>query len=60
MRIRSGSDVMRFYLDGGFVQVADNVVSVLTNRAIPAVELDGDVAGEELQRLRRIASTTFA
>ena len=29
-----------FYVDGGFVQVADNVVSVLTNRAIPAGRLD--------------------
>ena len=36
MRIRRGSDTERFYVDGGFVQVADNVVSVLTNRAVPA------------------------
>jgi F-type H+-transporting ATPase subunit epsilon len=29
-----------YYVDGGFVQVADNVVSVLTNRAIPAKKID--------------------
>ena len=29
----------RYYIDGGFVQVADNVVSVLTSRAVPAEEL---------------------
>ena len=32
------------YVDGGFVQVVDNVVSVLTNRAIPANSLDASVA----------------
>ena len=36
LRIRRRADVDRYYVDGGFVQVADNVVSVLTNRAIPA------------------------
>ncbi len=35
------------YVDGGFVQVADNVVSVLTNRAIPAKSLDAAVAQEQ-------------
>ena len=33
-----------FYIDGGFVQVADNTVSILTNRAIPADQVDGDAA----------------
>ena len=48
MRIRSADDTMRYYVDGGFVQVADNVVSVLTNRAIPSAEVDGDAAQEQL------------
>ena len=30
----SGGQTRRYYVDGGFVQVADNVVSVLTNRAV--------------------------
>ena len=34
LRIRSGSVVTRYYVDGGFVHVVDNVVSVLTSRAI--------------------------
>ena len=37
------------YVDGGFVQVADNVISVLTNRAIPAKSLDAAVAQEQLR-----------
>ena len=36
LRLRSDQGIRKFYLDGGFVQVADNVVSILTGRAIPA------------------------
>ncbi len=39
LRIGHGGG-QRYYIDGGFVQVVDNVVSVLTNRAIPAARLD--------------------
>jgi F-type H+-transporting ATPase subunit epsilon len=49
LRIRRGGEQSRFYVDGGFVQVADNVVSVLTNRAVPADKLDA-AAAEELLR----------
>ena len=35
LRIGHGEG-QRYYIDGGFVQVVDNVVSVLTNRAIAA------------------------
>ena len=40
---------LRFYVDGGFVQVADNVVSVMTNRAIPAKDLKADEAEQTLK-----------
>jgi len=39
----------KFYVDGGFVQVADNVVSVLTNRAIPVARLDPGTVEEQLR-----------
>src|ERR1043165_6295796 len=48
LRVRTGSNTRRFYVDGGFVQVADNVVSVLPNRAIPAEKVDSTVASEQL------------
>lgn len=48
MRIRSGADTAHYYVDGGFVQVADNLISVLTNRAIPSADVDGDAAQEQL------------
>jgi F-type H+-transporting ATPase subunit epsilon len=40
LRIGHEPSAQRLYVDGGFVQVADNVVSVLTNRAIAAAKLD--------------------
>ncbi len=49
LRIRTGEETTRYYVDGGFVQVADNVVSVLTNRAIVSEEVDAEVAEEQLR-----------
>jgi F-type H+-transporting ATPase subunit epsilon len=49
MRIKSGGQTQVFYVDGGFVQVADNVVAVLTNRAVPAAKLDPAAAEAQLQ-----------
>jgi F-type H+-transporting ATPase subunit epsilon len=58
MRIRVGEKVLRYYVDGGFVQVTGDVVSVLTNRAMPADQVDGDAARKHLQQaLQRPIST---
>ena len=58
MRVRQGDTVERFYVDGGFVQVRDNVVSILTNRALPATEVDAEQAREQLeQAIQRKANT---
>ena len=49
MRIRrEGRETDRYYIEGGFVEVLDDVVSVLTQRAIPAAEIDAAVAREQL------------
>jgi F-type H+-transporting ATPase subunit epsilon len=58
MRIKHGGHSSRFYVDGGFVEVAGNVVSVLTNRAIPADELDAEVVAEQLATARARASNS--
>jgi F-type H+-transporting ATPase subunit epsilon len=58
MRVTIGGRSERYYLDGGFVQVADNVVSVLTNRALPATQLDAGVAQEQLKSARERPSNT--
>ncbi len=49
LRIRNGDETSRYYVDGGFVQVADNVVSVLTNRSLAVDSLDAEVAEEQLK-----------
>jgi F-type H+-transporting ATPase subunit epsilon len=48
LRIGHEPAAQSFYVDGGFVQVADNVVSVLTNRAVPAQKLDAGAIREAL------------
>jgi F-type H+-transporting ATPase subunit epsilon len=58
MRLRVGEKVLRYYVDGGFVQVSGDVVSVLTNRAMPAEQVDSDAARKHLQQaLARPIST---
>ncbi len=49
LRLRKPGGTSRFYVDGGFAQVADNVVSVLTNQAIPATDIDKPEAEEQLR-----------
>ena len=50
LRIQSDGQTTRYYVDGGFVQVRNDVVSVLTNRAVPADEIEPATAEEELKR----------
>jgi F-type H+-transporting ATPase subunit epsilon len=49
LRIGHEPTQQRIYIDGGFVQVADNLVSVLTNRAIPAKKLDVGIIEETIR-----------
>jgi F-type H+-transporting ATPase subunit epsilon len=48
MRIRADGQERRYYVDGGFVQVAADVVSVLTNRAVAADRVDEQAARDQL------------
>lgn len=48
MRIKTAAKTLHYYVDGGFVQVVDDVVSVLTNKAVPASKLDTAVAQAQL------------
>src|SRR4051794_21098050 len=40
LRTRAQGSTRRYFVDGGFAQVRDDVVTVLTNRAIPADKID--------------------
>jgi F-type H+-transporting ATPase subunit epsilon len=52
LRVTAAGTTRRYYLDGGFVQVVADAVTILTNRAVPAQELDAAVAEEQLQAAR--------
>ena len=56
MRLSQAEGVKSYYVDGGFVQVRDNVVTVLTARAIPAKEIKIAEA-EQTLRPHAIATT---
>jgi F-type H+-transporting ATPase subunit epsilon len=40
LRTRTGETVKRYFVDGGFAQVRDNIVTVLTPRAVPAASIN--------------------
>ena len=58
MRIRRGQAVERLYVEGGFVEVVDNVVSLLANRAIPAEKIDEEAANRMMDAARSKAAHT--
>lgn len=60
MRTNIGPTTNRYFLDGGFAQVRDNVVTVLTNRALPAEQIDVASAAAELERAKAIATSNEA
>src|ERR1700758_491706 len=49
LRTGVGRTVHRYYIDGGFVQVRADMVSVLTGRAMPAEEINLASAEEALK-----------
>jgi len=52
LRTRSASNVRRYFIDGGIVQIRENVVTVLTSRAIPAANLERVAIERELNSIR--------
>jgi F-type H+-transporting ATPase subunit epsilon len=58
LRIRYGGKVERFYVEGGFVEVLDNVVSLLTKRAIPADKIDQPAVIEQMETARNHPAST--
>ena len=57
LRLQTAAGPERYYVDGGFVQVQENLVSVLTNRAMPVGDLSYETASEQLEvALGRVTS----
>ena len=58
LRVRQAGRTARFYVEGGFVEVLGDVVTVLTPRAIPAESLDQAAAEEALDAARALPGNT--
>ncbi len=52
LRLDTGEGIDRYYVEGGFVEVLDDKISVLTNRALPASDVDETAAQEALEAAR--------
>ena len=48
LRLEGTEGGSRFYIEGGFVQVLDNTVSILTNRVVAVEDLDSSALEQEL------------
>ncbi len=48
LRLRRGTQTRRFFVDGGFVQVRANIVTVLTSRAMRAEDIDASAVSHAL------------
>lgn len=49
LRIVSGGQTQKFYVDGGFVQIANNEVNILTGKAILPDQIDVAAAQQQLE-----------
>jgi len=60
LRVRSARATRRYFVDEGFAQIRDNVVTILTSRAFPAEQIDAQAAQSELDAARARKPTTDA
>jgi F-type H+-transporting ATPase subunit epsilon len=58
LRTTTNDTVNRYFVDGGFAQVRDNVVTILTHHAMPAAQVDTAVASAELERAESLPATS--
>jgi F-type H+-transporting ATPase subunit epsilon len=58
LRTKTDGDTRRYFVDGGFAQVRDDVVTILTNRAVPAAEIDTEHAAHDLEVAQARRATT--
>ncbi len=49
LRIKTGGQQQDYFVEGGFVQVADNVISVLTDKVVNSAELTSATAAEAMR-----------
>jgi F-type H+-transporting ATPase subunit epsilon len=60
LRTRKNGTTQRYFVDGGFAQVRDNVVTVLTAKAIRAEDIDPAAVTAQIEAARRPADSPEA
>jgi F-type H+-transporting ATPase subunit epsilon len=55
LRTQSGNRIHRYFIDGGFVQIKNNIVTVLTSKALKAEEIDVTAAEQALKAAQQPA-----
>src|SRR5580658_3474316 len=60
LRLRRGGATQRFFIDGGFVQVRDNVITILTSRAVRAEDINPAAVERALEETHQPAPTPEA
>ena len=60
MRLDTTDDVKDYYIDGGFVQIKDNVLTILSDRADLVEELDAEQISADLELARSLPNLTDA
>jgi len=58
LRVRADGSVRRYFVEGGFVQIRDDVVTLLTNRSLPAHQIDAAAVARELEHIQDIRAIT--
>jgi F-type H+-transporting ATPase subunit epsilon len=51
LRTKQGTATHRFYIDGGFVQIANNVITILTGKAVKASDIKVPAVEQHLASL---------
>jgi F-type H+-transporting ATPase subunit epsilon len=58
LRLNTASGPEKYYIDGGFAQVEDNVVNILTGKAVAVDLIDGDEARKALEDAQAMPGST--
>jgi len=59
LKLENDKDVEHYYIEGGFVQVLGNEMTILTQKAIAAKDIDATEAEKELSQARSLRVTNL-
>jgi len=58
LRITTAGETKKYYIDGGFIQVADDTVSILTSSVTPASAIDAADVRKQLEQAEQMTPVT--